>query len=88
TVDSKDIEQKPDTDIGRILRGKASGVRITGTGGVSGSGSNIIIRGFSSITGGNQPLFVVDGVLIDGSTGGSNQASSSASFQSGNVRSG
>ncbi|WP_299129575.1 SusC/RagA family TonB-linked outer membrane protein [uncultured Winogradskyella sp.] len=88
TVESKDIEQKPDTDIGRILRGKASGVRITGTGGVSGSGSNIIIRGFSSITGGNQPLFVVDGVLIDGSTGGSNQAASSASFQSGNVRSG
>ena len=88
TVTSDDIQQKPDTDIGRILRGKASGVRITGTGGVSGSGSNIIIRGFSSITGGNQPLFVVDGVLLDGSTGGANQSASSASFQSGNVRSG
>ena len=88
TVTSEELEQKPDTDIGRILRGKASGVRITGTGGVSGSGSNIIIRGFSSITGGNQPLFVVDGVLLDGSTGGSNQSASSAAFQSGNVRSG
>ncbi len=88
TVKSKDIEQKPDSDIGRILRGKAAGVRITGTGGVSGSGSNIIIRGFSSITGNNQPLFIIDGVPFDGSSGGANQNSSSASFQSGNVRSG
>ena len=88
TLDSEDVVQKPDTDLGRLLRGKAAGVRVTGTGGVSGSGSNIIIRGFSSITGGNQPLFVVDGVLIDGSTGGANQSSSSANFQSGNVRSG
>ena len=70
TVSKEDIEQKADTDIAKILRGKAAGVRITGTGGVSGSGSNIIIRGFSSITGGNQPLFIVDGVPFDGSTGG------------------
>ena len=88
TVSGEDLENKADSDIGKILRGKAAGVRITGTGGVSGSGSNIIIRGFSSITGGNQPLFIVDGVPFDGSTGGANQSSSSADFQSGNVRSG
>nr|WP_321247909.1 SusC/RagA family TonB-linked outer membrane protein [uncultured Psychroserpens sp.] len=88
TVSKEDIEQKADTDIAKILRGKAAGVRITGTGGVSGSGSNIIIRGFSSITGGNQPLFIVDGVPFDGSTGGANQSASSSNFQSGNVRSG
>lgn len=87
TVDSKDLEQKADTDIGKILRGKAAGVRITGSGGVSGSGSNIIIRGLSSITGGNQPLFIVDGVPFDGSAGGANQSASSADFQSGNVSS-
>lgn len=87
TVESKDLEQKADTDIGKILRGKASGVRITGSGGVSGSGSNIIIRGQSSITGGNQPLFIVDGVPFDGSSGGANQSASSADFQSGNVSS-
>jgi TonB-linked SusC/RagA family outer membrane protein len=88
TVSKEDIEQKADTDIGKILRGKAAGVRITGSGGVSGSGSNIIIRGFSSITGGNQPLFIVDGVPFDGSSGGANQSASSSAFQSGNVRSG
>jgi len=87
TVQSEDLEQKADTDIGKILRGKASGVRITGSGGVSGSGSNIIIRGQSSITGGNQPLFIVDGVPFDGSSGGANQSASSGAFQSGNVAS-
>ncbi|KAB8154113.1 SusC/RagA family TonB-linked outer membrane protein [Kordia sp. TARA_039_SRF] len=87
TVESEDLEQKADTDIGKILRGKASGVRITGTGGVSGSGSNIIIRGQSSITGNNQPLFIVDGVPFDGSSGSANQSASSGDFQSGNVAS-
>lgn len=88
TVSSEDLEQKADTDIGRILRGKASGVRITGTGGVSGSGSNIIIRGLSSISGGNQPLFIVDGVPFDASSGSANSNdANSGDFQSGNVSS-
>ena len=67
-LDSKDIEQKPESDIGRILSGKAAGVRVTSTSGVSGSGTNITIRGYSSIKGNNQPLFVVDGVRFSGST--------------------
>ena len=62
TVSSEELESRADTDIGKILRGKAAGVRITGTGGVTGSGTNIIIRGASSITGNNQPLFIVDGI--------------------------
>ena len=89
TVGNEDIEEKADTDIGKILRGKAAGVRITGSGGVSGSGSNIIIRGASSITGGNQPLFVVDGVPFDGSSGTANSSNvnGSGDFQSGNTAS-
>ena len=67
-LDSKDIEQKPESDIGRILSGKAAGVRVTSTSGVSGSGTNITIRGYSSIKGNNQPLFIVDGVRFSGST--------------------
>lgn len=72
-VASEQIEQKTEGDIGRLLRGKASGVNVTQTNGVSGSGTNIIIRGYTSITGSNQPLFVVDGVPFDG---GANQQSS------------
>ncbi|UJH66553.1 SusC/RagA family TonB-linked outer membrane protein [Allomuricauda sp. SCSIO 65647] len=89
TVGNEQIEERADTDIGKILRGKAAGVRITGSGGVSGSGSNIIIRGASSITGGNQPLFVVDGVPFDGSSGSANASNinGSGNFQSGNTAS-
>ncbi|NQX85803.1 MAG: SusC/RagA family TonB-linked outer membrane protein [Flavobacteriaceae bacterium] len=61
-VKSKDIEQKSDGDIGRILRGKAAGVNITASNGLSGSATNIVIRGYTSITGSNQPLFIVDGI--------------------------
>ncbi|MEM9820583.1 MAG: SusC/RagA family TonB-linked outer membrane protein [Bacteroidota bacterium] len=62
TISSADVELKPEADVGRILRGKVPGVDITSTSGLSGTGTNIIIRGYSSITGNNQPLFVIDGV--------------------------
>lgn len=66
TVESKDLEQKTEGDIGRLLKGKAPGVAVTQTSGVSGSATNIIIRGYTSISGSNQPLFVVDGIPFDG----------------------
>ncbi|MDH4058142.1 MAG: TonB-dependent receptor plug domain-containing protein, partial [Cyclobacteriaceae bacterium] len=68
TVKSDQIANRPEADISRILQGKIPGVNITSTSGVSGTGTNIIIRGYSSITGSNQPLFVVDGVPFNSST--------------------
>ncbi|MDH3649982.1 MAG: SusC/RagA family TonB-linked outer membrane protein [Saprospiraceae bacterium] len=62
TLSNDDVEGKPESDVVRILRGKATGVDITQTSGMAGSGTNVIIRGYSSITGDNQPLFVIDGV--------------------------
>jgi TonB-linked SusC/RagA family outer membrane protein len=75
TVDENLIAKRPEADVSRILQGKIPGVNITSTSGVSGTGTNIIIRGYSSITGSNQPLFVVDGVPFNSST---NQQSSFA----------
>ena len=51
------------------LQGKLSGVQITNSSGNVGAGSRIIVRGMSSLTGDNQPLFVVDGVPIINSYG-------------------
>jgi len=68
TIGSADINLKPEADVGRILRGKVPGVDITSTSGLAGSGTNVIIRGYSSITGDNQPLFVVDGVPFNANT--------------------
>lgn len=65
SVAKKDIELRPEGDIGRVLAGKAPGVDILGTSGISGSGTNIVIRGVSTITGGSvPPLFIVDLSLI------------------------
>ncbi len=72
-IDNESIENRPEGDLGRVLRGKAAGINITATNGVSGSGTNIIIRGFTSITGSNQPLFVVNGVPFDGGANQQNQ---------------
>jgi TonB-linked SusC/RagA family outer membrane protein len=68
TIGQKDLEMKPETDVSRVLNGKAPGVNIINTSGLSGSGTNIIIRGISSITGNSQPLFIVDGVPFNSST--------------------
>ena len=67
-VESDQVTERPSGDIGRLMRGKAAGVNITASNGLSGSSTNIVIRGYSSITGSNQPLFVVDGVPFGSDT--------------------
>ncbi len=68
TIKAEEFAAKPSTDVVRALTGKAPGVNIQQTSGLSGSGTNIIIRGYSSITGSNQPLFVVDGIPFNSDT--------------------
>ena len=68
SVSSDQLEQRAEGDVARVLQGKTSGVDITQTSGVSGSATNIIIRGYSTISGSNQPLFIVDGVPFAGDT--------------------
>jgi len=62
------VAQKPEADLARLLQGKIPGVNITNTGGVSGTGTNIIIRGYTTVTGNKQPLWIVDGVPFNSST--------------------
>ena len=50
------------------LAGKVAGVNITQSSGAAGAGSQIILRGGTSLERDNQPLFVVDGVIYDNST--------------------
>lgn len=50
------------------LQGRVAGVEVTSTSGVPGASSSITIRGVSSISGSNQPLFVIDGLPIDNKT--------------------
>jgi len=72
SVGNEQLENRPEGDVARVLQGKVPGVNITSTNGMSGSGTNMVIRGYSSATGSNQPLFVVDGVPFNTSTNNQN----------------
>ncbi len=78
SVGSEDLESRADGDVARVLSGKASGVQITSAGGMSGSATNVVIRGLSSFSGSNQALFIVDGVPFSSDT-------NAGSFISGNT---
>jgi len=73
-VKSDEISKSGRTSVLDALNGKVSGVQITNSGGQAGSGTNVVIRGYASLTGSNQPLYVVDGVPIDNSSEYSNNS--------------
>lgn len=60
-----------DPNIGNALSGKVAGVSVAGNGTGSMGSSRVVIRGNASISGNNQPLYVVDGVPFDNSNQGS-----------------
>ena len=64
-VEGDEISANPSTNAINALQGKVAGVNITGSAmGAKGS-SRVVIRGSSSLTGNNQPLYVVDGITIN-----------------------
>lgn len=74
TVDSKQFVKGQVTNPEQLVQGKVAGVQITTGGGAPGTGSQILIRGGSSLNASNQPLIVIDGVPVDNTNiaGGSN----------------
>jgi TonB-linked SusC/RagA family outer membrane protein len=64
TIDTKDIQDVPFTTIDNALAGKAAGVQVTKTDGSPGGAVRIRIRGSSSFLGGNDPLYIIDGVPL------------------------
>jgi TonB-linked SusC/RagA family outer membrane protein len=69
-VNSEELTRSHTTNITNSIAAKVPGVRVSGSGG-SFTGSSIVIRGLTTMTGSNQPLFVVDGIPIDNGGGGS-----------------
>jgi TonB-dependent starch-binding outer membrane protein SusC len=67
TVSSRDIERTVNTTVEQALQGRAAGVYITQNSGQPGGGISVNIRGVSSINGNTEPLYVIDGVQVQGS---------------------
>lgn len=64
-ISEKDFNETPVATPEQLIMGKVAGVKITSNDGAPGSGSNIRIRGGTSINASNDPLIVVDGVPLD-----------------------
>lgn len=69
TLSAEQLTGSKATNVTNQLAGKVAGVRVSGSGGAFTS-SSVVIRGMTTFTGSNQPLYVVDGVPIDNSGGG------------------
>jgi TonB-linked SusC/RagA family outer membrane protein len=67
TVNADEANKGVVTNPTQMLEGRVSGVSVTSNNGEPGAGSQIRIRGGSSISGSNDPLYVIDGVPIDNS---------------------
>ncbi len=77
TVTEKNFVKGPVVAADQMIQGKVAGVQITNGGGAPGEGSTIRIRQGSSLSGNNDPLFVIDGVPVAAdNTGGRNPLAS------------
>ncbi len=66
TVNAKDFNQGVITSPDQLLQNKVSGLEITSNSGQPGAPTTIRIRGNSSVRGNGNPLYVIDGVILDG----------------------
>jgi TonB-linked SusC/RagA family outer membrane protein len=64
-LSANDVKTDGATDVSRMLQGKAAGVSVQNVSGTFGAAPKIRVRGATSITGDNKPLWVVDGVVLE-----------------------
>ncbi len=67
-VGGAEIQESQRENFVNGLQGRVAGLTITQTSGIAGASSSIVLRGFNSLSQSNQPLFVVDGVVMDNSS--------------------
>lgn len=67
-VGGKEVQETQRENFVNGLQGRVAGLTVNPTGGAAGASSQIVLRGFNSLSLNNQPLFVVDGIILDNST--------------------
>lgn len=65
SVKADELKSSPSTTFDQALQGRAAGVQVVQTSGVPGGGTSIRIRGTSSVNASSEPLYVIDGMLIN-----------------------
>jgi TonB-dependent starch-binding outer membrane protein SusC len=79
-ISSKDIENLPMPNFAQAMQGRAAGVIVAAANGIPGGSLSIIIRGVGSINAGTTPLYVVDGIQLNTSTGSINTQNNPLNF--------
>lgn len=69
SVKAEEINASPATTFDQALQGRAAGVQVVQTSGVPGGETNIRIRGTSSVNASSEPLYVIDGMLVNSNGG-------------------
>ena len=69
SIKAEDLKKTQVTSFDQALQGRAAGVQVTQLSGKPGAETSIRIRGTSSINAGNEPLYVIDGMLISSDGG-------------------
>jgi TonB-linked SusC/RagA family outer membrane protein len=69
SIKSDDLKAVPVTSFDQALQGRAAGVQVVQSTGAPGGETNIRIRGTSSVNASSEPLYVIDGMLINGDGG-------------------
>ena len=94
-IKGENIVEARETNLVNSLVGRVAGAQITNSNGAIGASSSIILRGYNSVSGNNQPLFVIDGVPISNEThqssrvfGGPSNPNQSGYFGEGQVSGG
>lgn len=67
-VSGAEIEQAQTTNVMTALQGKVAGLQVSNMSSTPGAANNVMIRGIGSVSGDNQPLYVVDGVPLQTKT--------------------
>jgi len=75
-VQGGDLTKADQGDVLKSLSGRIAGVQVTSSSGTPGAASYIQLRGANSLTGNNQPLFVIDGNPINNSQNSSGDPAS------------
>ena len=83
-VDGKDLSKVAQDNVLNSLAGKVAGVAVSSTGG-AGSSVSMVIRGASSLTSDNQPLFVIDGVPMNNTMNNVTEMASRTAVDYGNA---
>lgn len=69
SISAQEIMQSGAISVDQALQGRIAGLQMTQNTGIPGGGTSIQIRGLGSVNSSNEPIYIIDGVIIDAQTG-------------------